>query len=673
MIEKIKKYIKTHKKDVITFILTNRLFLFFVLIALFETQLIKVMTLGSTSLSLKTLFFDFAVALLFGAFGYLFKVEKQYKYFEILIVLLSIICTVNLIYYAFFNSFVTVGLLETLGQVESVSDAVWDKLRIYHAIFLVFPFIYAYINKRLKGHNYYHYVKKIEISKKNFSTILLLGVICLCMNIITLTKTDYSRLIKQWNREYIVQRYGIVIYHVNDIIQNTQSKLSAYFGYDEAAQKFHDYYDNREIQVSNNRYTGVFKDKNLVLVHMESIMDMFIDMKVNDEEVTPNLNKLVRQGLYFKNFYTEVSTGTSSDTEFTLNNSLMPVASGTVFVSYYDRTYETIEKMLKEKGYYTFSMHANTASMWNREAMYNSIGYDDFYSKTSFNVTEDTTIGLGLSDHEFFKQAIPILEKIEKDHDKYSGTIITLTNHTPWEGGDLYGEFPLTKTVTRINEKTGEEETVEDKYLEDTKIGDYIRSVHYADKCLGEFVDYLYENDMFDDTVIVFYGDHDAKLASKEYNYLFNYSPELGRLKTEEDEGYVNYDYYANELNRKTPLLIWTKDHKYVKEIDYYMGMIDVLPTLGNMFGFSSKYALGHDIFEIKNDNIIPFPNGNFVTERVYYNNSKGEYKVLQDSAVIDEKYIETSKDYTEKVLDLSNDIIVYNLIETEGENANNE
>ena len=493
------------------------------------------------------------------------------------------------------------------------------------------------------------------------------------MNIITLTKTDYSRLIKQWNREYIVQRYGIVIYHVNDIIQNTQSKLSAYFGYDEAAQKFHDYYDNREIQVSNNRYTGVFKDKNLVLVHMESIMDMFIDMKVNDEEVTPNLNKLVRQGLYFKNFYTEVSTGTSSDTEFTLNNSLMPVASGTVFVSYYDRTYETIEKMLKEKGYYTFSMHANTASMWNREAMYNSIGYDDFYSKTSFNVTEDTTIGLGLSDHEFFKQAIPILEKIEKDHDKYSGTIITLTNHTPWEGGDLYGEFPLTKTVTRINEKTGEEETVEDKYLEDTKIGDYIRSVHYADKCLGEFVNYLYENDMFDDTVIVFYGDHDAKLASKEYNYLFNYSPELGRLKTEEDEGYVNYDYYANELNRKTPLLIWTKDHKYVKEIDYYMGMIDVLPTLGNMFGFSSKYALGHDIFEIKNDNIIPFPNGNFVTERVYYNNSKGEYKVLQDSAVIDEKYIETSKDYTEKVLDLSNDIIVYNLIETEGEKTNNE
>ena len=50
----------------------------------------------------------------------------------------------------------------------------------------------------------------------------------------------------------------------------------------------------------------------------------------------------------------------------------------------------------------------------------------------------------------------------------------------------------------------------------------------------------------------------------------------------------------------------------------------------------------------IKNDNIIPFPNGNFVTERVYYNNSKGEYKVLQDSAVIDEKYIETSKDYTQ-------------------------
>ena len=91
------------------------------------------------------------------------------------------------------------------------------------------------------------------------------------------------------------------------------------------------------------------------------------------------------------------------------------------------------------------------------------------------------------------------------------------------------------------------------------------------------------------------------------------------------------------------------------------------------MFGFKSKYALGHDIFEIKDNNIIPFPNGNFLTKSVYYNNSKGEYKVLENSSIIDETYIENGKKYTEEVLDISNDIIVYDLIKTEGDNIKDE
>ena len=77
-------------------------------------------------------------------------------------------------------------------------------------------------------------------------------------------------------------------------------------------------------------------------------MTMFVDMKINGIEITPNLNKLSREGLYFSNFYPQVSVGTSSDTEFTLNTSLMPALSGTVFVNYYDRNYKSLEKMLKE-------------------------------------------------------------------------------------------------------------------------------------------------------------------------------------------------------------------------------------------------------------------------------------------------------------------------------------
>lgn len=106
----------------------------------------------------------------------------------------------------------------------------------------------------------------------------------------------------------------------------------------------------------------------------------------------------------------------------------------------------------------------------------------------------------------------------------------------------------------------------------------------------------------------MFYGDHDPKISLKDFNYYYNYDAVSDRVLTAEDEGYIPYDYYDNELNKKTPLIIWSKNKKFEKQIDYYMGMIDVMPTIGNMFGIYNKYALGNDIFEIKDDNIIAFP-----------------------------------------------------------------
>ncbi len=674
--KKIKNFIKKHEKSLKIFALTNKQFFAFVLIMMVEVTVLGVTTLGSKVWSIQSLMFDISIIILLGAIGYLFRPKKQYIYLQTVLILTTLICLINGIYYTFYNSYVTVGLIESLGQVNTVTDAVFDKLTPWHLIYVVFPLMFHVVHLSLNSHNYFNYVSKIENGKKNFGTVLLVGVILLCMNIVTLTGTDISRLVKQWNREYIVERYGILVYQINDVIQSAQSRLFSYFGYDDAASKFLEYYSEKDTEHKKNKYTGIYKDKNLVFIHMESLMTMFIDLEVNGQEVTPNLNKLKKEGLYFSNFYPQVSVGTSSDTEFTLSTSLMPALSGTVFVNYYDRNYTSIQKLLKEKGYYTFSMHGNNSSMWNRAPMHKSLGYDKFYAKESFNVTEENSIGLGISDHDFFEQMIPYLKDIESKNDKYMGTLITLTNHTPWDGGDAYGEFELSTIVNRMNEETGKMEKVEEPYLKDTKIGNYIRSVHYADQALGEFINSLYENKLFDDTVIVFYGDHDAKLNTKEYNYLYNYDPVTGVLKEEGDEGYIEYDYYANELNRKTPLIIWSKDKKYKGEVNYYMGMIDVLPTLGNMFGFESKYALGHDIFDIKNKNVVVFPNGNFLTESLYYNNSRSEYRILNDSInliTLGDDYIEEMKKYTEEVLELSNSIIVYNLIELEGDKINSE
>ena len=92
------------------------------------------------------------------------------------------------------------------------------------------------------------------------------------------------------------------------------------------------------------------------------------------------------------------------------------------------------------------------------------------------------------------------------------------------------------------------------------------------------------------------------------------------------------------------------------------MGMYDAMPTLGNMFGFYNKYQLGHDIFNVIGSNIVCFPNGNWVTDKAYYNSQKVEYLSLNGEAISEEE-IKKNTEYTNKLLDVSNDIIVFNLL----------
>ena len=424
---------------------------------------------------------------------------------------------------------------------------------------------------------------------------------------------------------------------------------------------------------------------NVIFVHMESIHGYLVGMEINDQEITPTLNKLSKEGMYFSNFYPQISVGTSSDTEFTINTSLMPASSGIVFTQYFNRSYDSVPKILSEKGYYTFSSHANGVEMWNRNNMHPSLGYQEMYFQDSFDYNEKTDrLGLGLNDVAFFYQLQAKLEKIESEHTNYMGTLIQLSNHSPYAATDWhpemyndFGELDLTNTYTIVNED-GEEETITDDYLDGTKLGNYLISAHYGDMALGTFIEYVENSEYYDNTVFVFYGDHDARLAKSEYQYYYNYNTETGELYEEGDPEYVEYNNFHHEVNKRTPLIIWTKNNKIAKKIrktnDNVMGMYDVMPTLANMMNFEAKYALGHDIYDIGADNVVIFPNGNFITNKVYYNNSNGNYLILnQDTdtggVVINEDYINDLKEYTERVLTVSNDIVVHDLIKKEGNN----
>lgn len=717
--EKIKGFFKRLPANAKMYAAHNILFLTFVLSALINSFLLRAFTVKFTYSFIKPLLADMAAILIIGMFAYLIKPKRRFVYFMIFNCIFVFLCIANSIYYTNYKSFASVSLISTASQLGGVMDAVTKNImeaKDLTFIWSVAAMIAVYIIIKKKKPDYFEKLGEKKNKKKYFLGTFAAGMAFAICAALMFTGTDYSRLRKQWNREYTLATFGLYTYQISDTVQSIYSKINMMFGYDESKERFTNFYTDKSTKDAvskQNDYSNLFKGKNMLVIHCESMQNFMLGSYMNGEEVTPNLNKLAADGLYFSNFYAQESVGTSSDSEFTFSTSLMPASTGTVAINYWDRDYTSIQKLVKEKGYFVFSMHGNNGSYWNRMNLHNSLGYDKFFNYSSdFDI--DETIGLGLSDKSFFRQAVPKIKEIDQNNKNWYGALIMLTNHTPFTDIERVSDFDVDFKYKKYDEQTGLYEEVSASFLEGTKLGSYFKSVHYADEALGQLLQDMDDEGLLDDTVLIIYGDHDAKVKEEEYDYYYNYNPFTGEVLDEDDAGYIPVDDFYYNLNRKVPLIIWSKDGGYEpKEVTQVMGMYDVLPTLGNMFGFNDPYALGHDVFSIGEDkeNVVIFPNGNFVTDTIYYNSQKDTYfditgyenvamyascnqaykdtpvpiyddlkdslyKVAEDplysqtacdarkdDGVVDEAYIEAYSDYAEERISISNSIIYYDMI----------
>lgn len=654
---------KLNYKKIILYLKSNILFLFYIFITILLDIMLKLITIGS--ITFRGIVCDLIISLIIGSVIYLIKPKRRVIYLTIWLFIASAICVINTIYYEFYQSFVSVNLIQTASMLGKVHSSLFEKLKFYQFIYLLFPLLFVILYKYVFSKN-----KSLENNntiKKVYKNTILVATGLLFIVVITLSKTEVTKFVKQWNKNYIVNKFGIYTYTINDFLQSVKPRLTSSAEYDEIAHEFRNYYACKWKKKNDiNEYTNKFKGKNVIFIHAESIQNFLINLKINGKEVTPNINKFVSEGMYFSKFYPQISVGTSSDTEFTLTTGLMPSSSGTVFVNYYDRKYYSLPKYFNDLGYYTFSTHANYKEYWNRNTMYKTLGYQDFYSRDYFEVPDENDkdyIGLGLSDSSFFKQFIPILKNIESQNKPFYGTIITLSNHSPFDDLEKYDEFDVTLNYTYRNEY-GNKVKATSNYLEGTKMGNYLKSAHYADRAFGEFIESLKEDNLLENTIIVFYGDHESRLARSEFDMLYNYDPQSDTIKNSNSEDYIDVSGYNYDLLKNTPLVIWSNEESLKSEITDVMGMYDVLPTIANMFGFEEKYSLGHDIFS-DDEKIVVFPNGNVLTNNIYFSNSNDEYITFNDNP-LDADYIEKLKDYSSKILDISNGIVNYDLIDRE-------
>ena len=610
--------------------------------------LLRLFTTGH--FQLRSIFFDLAVIFFLTVMSFLVKKKRRHLFYGIATLLMVATCVSNSLYYNYYSSFVSVSLLATSVFVKDVSDAVVDMvIRVWDlSYFWILIAMIALFWKRKEV---------VDRTKKYLGKGLILVAVMLALGCSLPPYNSFSRLYKLWNRVAVLNSFGPYIYQADDIIQSLKPAFNNIFGYDKALKDTKDYYEGKNKLNTKNEYTDIFEGKNVIAIHAESLQNFALNASFNGKKVAPNISKLASEGMYFSNFYAQVGVGTSSDTEFTYATSLLPSNNGTVFVNYYNDKFVTIQNLLKDKGYYVFSMHGNVGDFWNRETMHLNMGYDKFYSKSSFEIDEE--YGLGLSDASFFRQVVPMIKEIDENTSgPYYGTLITLTNHTPWRDAYLYSDYDVSMTAN-VNG-----ETVKRDYLENTLMGKYFKSVNYMDGVIGKFIDEMDNEGLLDNTIIVIYGDHDARISQSQFNYMYNYDPVTDKIRTEDDPNHHEFNNYDYELSKSIPFIIWSKDMTKNIKVNKPMGMIDVLPTLGNMLGVYSKYSLGKDIMSTKSDDaIIVFKDGSFITDKIYYNAKNSESYTI-NNGVISDDYIQKRSDYADQIIEISNNIITYNLID---------
>jgi len=265
----------------------NIVFVVFVFLNVFNAFLLRMLTMNNPSnfFAFQPLLADFAFVVIIGSFGFLFRKLGRSIYYFVVTLILTALCVINSSYYTFYTSFSSISLISTIKFIGQVGDAVVENvMKPKDFIYLLTPiFMLAVCIKKHKSHVI---TRNDYKDKPRALKTLAVGVACAVMFSATLTSTDIGRFVKQWNREYIVMKYGIYVYHLNDLIKSVEPKITSLFGYDEAMKTFKEYFSEEQEQ-KTNKYTGIYEGKNIIAIHAESIQNFVIGLKINGVEVTP--------------------------------------------------------------------------------------------------------------------------------------------------------------------------------------------------------------------------------------------------------------------------------------------------------------------------------------------------------------------------------------------------
>lgn len=359
------------------------------------------------------------------------------------------------------------------------------------------------------------------------------------------------------------------------------------------------YYMANETPTKQNKYTGMFKDKNLIVITAEA----FSPIAVN-EALTPTLYKLVNQGFTFTNFYSPIYYVSTSDGEYVSLTSLLPKESVWSFYksskNYLPYVYGNVFKNL---GYKTYAFHDGQYKYYDRNLSHPNMGY------------KYMACGNGLEKLMNCKKwPQSDLEMINATFDMYSNEekfvayYMSISGHLEY---NFYGNNMANKNKALV---------ADTEYSD--KIKAYIACQIELDKALEELINKLKEKDILDDTVIVLSADH--------YPYGLT-NDDINSVTPLED---AKFDIHKNNL------IIWSNTMKKNIKIDKIAESLDILPTILNLFGinYDSRLLIGKDILS-DTDGLVILNDRSWITKYGKYNASTQKFTSLTEEE-IPENYV---------------------------------
>ena len=578
------------------------------------------------------------------------KVNKIITY--IITIALIIIFGAQIVYYSMYEAIISFFSMMHGGQVTEFMEVIIDVvLRNWYGILLfIIPLIILIILSKKKVITFEkNSIKQIAIKITSVLIIQLIALLCVNfintddmysnknlyynihvpkvtanrMGLLTTMRLDLQRFIFGFEEKLSVQTnaipkeeekdsYNITYIDFDKLIKNEE---------DNTIKEMHEYFSSQEAS-KKNKYTGMFKDKNLIVLVGESFSSLAIR-----EDLTPNLYKLYKEGFQFDNFYTPIFPVSTADGEYITDTSLIPKEGVWSFLrvagNYMPYSYANV---FEKQGYSSNAYHNHTATYYERDKYIETMGYNSYLAVGTGLEDRMDTSNWPNSDYEMVKTTVDDYINNEKFMAYYM-TVSGHMNYTKIGNMMVYRNWDQVKDLPYSNKAKG-----------------YLAANIELDKAVGELLSRLEQAGKLEDTVIVISGDH--------YPYGLTLG-EINELSTfERDDKFEKF---------RMPFLIWSGSMKGPIKVEKIGSSLDVLPTVLNLFGaeFDSRLLMGRDILS-DSDPIVIFSDRSFITDKGRYNSLTEQFMpnegVTEEEGYVDKINTIIYKKYQMSRLILEND-----------------